>query len=203
MAEAELTRAGPASIARERRTPARCGRRCEMRSGGGGCGGGGGGYSTYSTTPSTLKSSENETYSVSREGGGDEVWVAVRGAAGAATSAMTLAWDMSHGLDEPISAMARERITQRRGSQTSSGWSQGGRVAVPLIPVGAPVLPELTERILELERGGEEESGVSLNGSAQAALGKGDARGSGGCLANEGGDGGGGPQRTVPVRAAH
>ena len=92
MAEAELTRAGPASIARERRTPARCGgRRCEMRSGGGGGGGGGGGYSTYSTTPLTSKSSENEMYSVSREGGGDEARVAIGGAAGAVTSAMTLA----------------------------------------------------------------------------------------------------------------
>ena len=92
-----------------------------MRSGGGGCGGGGGGYATSLTTPSTSKASENETYSVSREGDGDEAWAAVGGAAGAATSAMILARDMSHGLDEPISAMARERIAQRRGGQTSSG----------------------------------------------------------------------------------
>jgi len=29
------------------------------------------------TTPSTSKASENETYSVSREGDGDEAWAAV------------------------------------------------------------------------------------------------------------------------------
>jgi len=43
------------------------------------------------TTSSTSKSSENETYSVSRESDGDEARVAVRGAAGAATSVMALA----------------------------------------------------------------------------------------------------------------
>ena len=46
---------------------------------------------TYLTAPPNSKSSENETYSVSREGDGEKARVAVRGAAGAATLVMTLA----------------------------------------------------------------------------------------------------------------
>jgi len=62
---------------------------------------------------------------------------------------------MSHGLDdETISAIARERRKDcAEAWRPDFVWSQGGRAAVPLVSVGAPVLPELTEQILE--RGGE------------------------------------------------
>ena len=71
----------------------------------------------YLTTPSTSKSSENETYSVLREGDGDKARVAVRGAAGAAPSVMTLA---SKSSENEMYSVSRE------GDGDEAGVASGG-----------------------------------------------------------------------------
>ena len=76
---------------------------------------------TCLTTPSTLKSSENETYSVSREGDGDKARVAVRGAAGAATSVMTLA---SKSSENDTYSVSREGNGDE--AREASGGGAGG-----------------------------------------------------------------------------